>query len=315
MPQGGFLFGPPLFLATLMHQHDMPIKDFVRIEDYLLTSKLGVEQKMNDFVLYAFEELSEEAELSHRAYRQHYVEISLEVSAGCSFQIDHVDYPPAAKRLTVIAPHRLQTNVVQTHLPEKSSGFTMFFAADFLGAPTDHQQWYAAFGLSDPLRAPAIYLDDRRLGEIKHLFELIKYEQDHYGEQSREIIRHIVKIILEKTSMVSNPCSVPCHPIVAKFVHLCRQPLLGMHTVQQYACHLGVSPKYLTELVKTQTGQTALETIHQAKLSLAMGLLCQTSSSVKQVAYALGFEHPEYFNAFFRKMTGQTPGQFRKNST
>ncbi len=82
-------------------------------------------------------------------------------------------------------------------------------------------------------------------------------------------------------------------------------------TVQYFADALHCSPTYLSDMLRTLTGQTAQQHIHQALLEQAKLLLRTTSLSVKETAFRLGFDYPPYFSRLFKNKTGQTPAEFR----
>lgn len=293
------------------------IKDYKNIDDYLRTSKPGVEKKLNDFVVFNHEDFNHHALMSQSSYRHHFFELSLDIREGCSFQIDNFKFPLQGNRLMIISPNRLQTNIVHRDLRQKSKWFTIFFEVDFLSAHFNLSRFKSDFTFFAPNISPVFNLTDKQLHELSNLFNLIKYEQKEYGETNREVIRNLTNVIFEKAKAYQRSTQVkdekPTSSLVKEFLYLCNTSFLTLHAVKEYAHKLSVTPKHLTEIVKEQTGLTALETIHQMKVSYAKGLLTQTTMSVKQIAFELGFESPEYFTVFFKKITGVAPNQFRQN--
>lgn len=87
----------------------------------------------------------------------------------------------------------------------------------------------------------------------------------------------------------------------------------GLPTVQYFAEKLNLSPKYLSTMLKTLTGQTAQQFIHENLIELAKEQLSVTSLSVSEIAYRLGFEHSQSFNKLFKSKTSLTPLEFRKS--
>jgi hypothetical protein len=79
-----------------------------------------------------------------------------------------------------------------------------------------------------------------------------------------------------------------------------------------YAEKLNVHPNHLNAVVKRISGKTASKIIQQHLLNSSKSLLRQTTLSVKEIAYRMHFNEPTHFNAFFRKISGVTPQQFRE---
>ena len=87
----------------------------------------------------------------------------------------------------------------------------------------------------------------------------------------------------------------------------------GLPTVQYFAEQLNVSPKYLTNMLKALTGQTVQQIIHEKLVMKAKEKLSTTSLSVSEIAYELGFEHPQSFSKLFKSKTSFSPVEFRKS--
>jgi AraC family transcriptional regulator, transcriptional activator of pobA len=87
---------------------------------------------------------------------------------------------------------------------------------------------------------------------------------------------------------------------------------LRLRTAQDFAGSLAVHINYLNRSVKEVTGKPT--TVHIAKriAAEAKALLLYTDWSVSDIAYALGFEYPTYFNNYFKRITGTTPNSLRK---
>lgn len=86
----------------------------------------------------------------------------------------------------------------------------------------------------------------------------------------------------------------------------------GLPTVNEIANQVFLSPKYMSDLLKNETGYGAQDTIHHYILNLAKHRLLQSQDSVTQVGLSLGFEYSQYFSRMFKKHVGLTPSEFRK---
>ena len=85
----------------------------------------------------------------------------------------------------------------------------------------------------------------------------------------------------------------------------------GIPTVQYLADQLSMSAGYLSDMLRTVTGQNAQQLIHQKLIEKAKETLTASDLSVAEIAYHLGFEHPQSFSRLFKSKTAQSPLEFR----
>lgn len=85
----------------------------------------------------------------------------------------------------------------------------------------------------------------------------------------------------------------------------------GLPTVQFVAKKLNISGKYLGSLLKQLTGLSTQQHIHEKLIEKAKEKLSTSALSVSEIAYELGFEHPQSFSKLFKTKTNQTPLEFR----
>jgi len=136
---------------------------------------------------------------------------------------------------------------------------------------------------------------------ISHLETLLNYAERFYQRQfiTRKITNHQVLNRVEELLTI----------------YLNNEALLseGLPTVQYFAGALNISPKYLSSLLKQLTGQTMQQIIHEKLIEKAKEKLSTTQMSVSEIAYQLGFEHPQSFNKLFKSKTKQSPLDFRQS--
>lgn len=87
----------------------------------------------------------------------------------------------------------------------------------------------------------------------------------------------------------------------------------GLPTVQYIAERLNVSPNYLSGLLKVLTGQSTQQHLHDKLIAKAKERLSTTDLSVSEIAYELGFEHPQSFSKLFKTKTNFSPLEFRQS--
>lgn len=87
----------------------------------------------------------------------------------------------------------------------------------------------------------------------------------------------------------------------------------GLPTVQFISEKLNISPNYLSSLLKSLTGQSTQQHIHDKLISEAKQKLSTSNQSISEIAYELGFEHSQSFSKLFKGKTDFTPSQFRNS--
>ncbi len=85
----------------------------------------------------------------------------------------------------------------------------------------------------------------------------------------------------------------------------------GLPTALKCAEQVNLSPNYLSDLLRKETGKTTQEHIHDYLLEIAKDRLLGSDDSVKEIAHSLGFEYPQYFSTLFTKKVGLSPSAFR----
>ncbi len=87
----------------------------------------------------------------------------------------------------------------------------------------------------------------------------------------------------------------------------------GLPTVQLLSEKLNMSPQYMRGLLKSLTGQTTQQIIHEKLIAKAKERLSTTELTISEIAYELGFEHAQSFNKLFKAKTNISPLEFRNS--
>ena len=95
------------------------------------------------------------------------------------------------------------------------------------------------------------------------------------------------------------PIASPRHPI-------------RLRNANEFAGQLAVHTNHLNRALKESTGKTTTELISERLIREAKALLLHSNWNITEIGYGLGFDHASNFNIFFKKGSGQTPNQFRK---
>jgi AraC-like DNA-binding protein len=136
---------------------------------------------------------------------------------------------------------------------------------------------------------------------ISQIETLLNYSDRFYQRQfiTRKITNHQILDRLEK--------------ILADYFENDHLVTKGLPTVQYIADSLNVSPSYLSGLLKMLTGQSTQQHIHDKLIQKAKEKLSTTNLSVSEIAYELGFEHPQSFSKLFKTKTKLSPLEFRQS--
>lgn len=85
----------------------------------------------------------------------------------------------------------------------------------------------------------------------------------------------------------------------------------GIPSVKYFAEKVHLSPNYLSDLLKNETGKNVKDHVNSALIDEAKTRLLSSEDSVSEIAYQLGFNYPHYFTRMFKLHTGHTPNSYR----
>lgn len=209
-------------------------------------------------------------------------------------------------------------------VPSNLEGWMLFIHPDFLWntALAQKIKKYDYFGYATN---EALFLSDKEETVINELVKNIKTEyHSNIDKFSQDIIVSNLETLLNYAQRFYErqfiTRKITNHKTLDRFeeilaVYLNDDNLLsnGLPTVQYMADSLYISSKYLSSLLKQLTGQTAQQIIHEKLIAVAKAKLSTTELSVSEIAYQLGFEHPQSFNKLFKSKTNQSPLDFRQS--
>lgn len=89
----------------------------------------------------------------------------------------------------------------------------------------------------------------------------------------------------------------------------------GTLTVNRCAEAMNLSPNYFGDLIRKETGQSPKDYIQQKVMNIAKDMLWQSDKSISEIAYALGYQYPQYFTRAFKTFTGNTPMEYRQQTS
>jgi AraC-like DNA-binding protein len=204
----------------------------------------------------------------------------------------------------------------------KRSGWVIYIHPDFLWN-TPLAKVIKQYDFWDYSIREALFLSAKEETTINNIIEnIIQEYHNNIDKFSKKIIITQIESLLTYAERFYNRQFITRektnHQLVGKLAELLDQYFntheliaKGLPTVQYIADQLHLSPKYLSTLLSTVTGQSTQQYIHEKLIEVAKEKLSTTSLSVAEVAYQLGFKHAQSFNRLFKTKTNQSPLEFR----
>ena len=227
--------------------------------------------------------------------------------------------------MTFFSPEQvISVQLIEEDLNSNPSGLILAIHPDFLFGTTlaTNIKKYAFLNYSV---REALFLSEK---EEKTIFEILQNIKGEYQANLDQFSQHIIISQLELllnyaerfyqrqflTRKISN------HQLLDRLEILLEDYFKskgvfdkGLPTVQYISQQLNFSTDYLSTMLKSLTGQTTQQHIHNKLIEKAKVKLSTTNLSVSEIAHELGFEHPQSFNKLFKSKTNQTPLEFRNS--
>lgn len=209
-----------------------------------------------------------------------------------------------------LAPNQV-LRVEAEQITNERSGWILLIHPDFLWnttlAKTIHQYEYFDYAVNE-----ALFLSEKEENILNNIIQNIQQEYDaNIDKFSQNIIISQIETLLNYserfyqrqfiTRKVTNHKTLDrLEKVLADYFNNDELPAKGLPTVQYISEALNVSPGYLSGLLKVLTGQSTQQHIHNRLIEKAKEKLSTTDLSVSEIAYELGFEHPQSFSKLFK---------------
>jgi AraC-like DNA-binding protein len=224
--------------------------------------------------------------------------------------------------LICIAPKQILTMDSEIEKKEDMMGWGLFFHPDLVRGTTlgSKMKDYTFFSYET---AEALHLSEK---EKQILYDCIQKIENELDEN---IDNHSQNLIVSNIELLLNYCSryygrqfitrkLSNRDVVAQVEQIIRAYFSsgalkekGLPSVTYLAGEVNLSPNYMSDLLKKETGMNAKDRIHHFLIEEAKNTLLGSNKSVSEIAYELGFEYPQYFSKLFKQKTGNTPQEFR----
>lgn len=272
------------------------------------------------FDLIRLEDVQRRKDMDHSPFKLHLVQFYLVIliEAGAGYHtIDFKDYP--VRRGTLLTIRKDQIH--RFHQSDSLRGKMLLFTDEFLVSYLESLEVMKTFQLfNDVLSAPVIQPQAVQFEEIDRLTERISAEYfDLNDVHSLGIIRSELHILLTKLFRIKagHNHRISDRKYLEEFITL--QRLIEQHAferkkVMDYGSMMGLSTKTLNTITQSIIHKSAKAFIDEVSTKHIKRLLINTEDSVKEVAFASGFEETTNFYKYFKRHTGVTPEQFRAKS-
>ena len=169
------------------------------------------------------------------------------------------------------------------------------------------------------LREFHFHLEPDELEFLDHIHHLI-YINMRAEEHSPQVTLHLLSTFLwyvdylwSRHEEANRQSQTREQRLFSDFIQLVGRDAAQQHQVDYYASCLCLSPRYVSTLIKNVSGKAAKEWIDDAIIIRAKIALRHTDKSIAQIADDIYFPNPSFFCKFFKRLTGKTPLEYRKN--
>jgi AraC-type DNA-binding domain-containing proteins len=171
----------------------------------------------------------------------------------------------------------------------------------------------------------ALYLSDKEKTIILSIFGIIDEElNSRIDDFSQDVMIAQIELLLNYCNRfykrqfitrkaINNDLLQNLEEILDTYFNNEESMMKGIPTVQYLSEHLHISPSYLSDMLRSLTGQNAQQHIHNKLVEIAKEKLSTSNLSVSEIAYQLGFEFPQSFSRLFKTKTKLSPLEFRQS--
>lgn len=248
----------------------------------------------------------------------------LKETKGCVINYGKTKYDFDGQTIVSIAPDQVVGYESVAGVPKKAKG--ILFHPDFLHGTSLERKMkdYTFFSYASN---EALHLSEDERKIIADCMAIVRKElQNPIDRHTKGLITTNIELILDYCLRFYERQFVTRQDLnlgaIAKFEKLVDEYIAsgkteteGLPTVKYFADKVFLSPNYFGDMVKAETGKTAQEYIAVRLFSYAKRQLASPELSVKEVAASLGFFYPQHFVRFFKKHSGMTPSEYRRQQS
>ena len=254
------------------------------------------------------------------ALRFNFYGIFLKQNKDCILKYGRKYYDFQEGTLVFVGPDQIvQIENGDDYIP---SGHALLFHPDLL-LRTNLGSIISKYSFFSYELSEALHLSQRERQIVIDCMEKIRFELE------RDIDKHSKELIVSNIELFLRYCSrfydrqfitrdVANNSVVHQFEKSLHNYLysgkaseLGCPTVSYFAQEQFLSANYFGDLIKKETGKSALEFIQTKLIEVAKERIFDPTKSVSEIAYELGFKHPQHFSRLFKNKVGYSPNEYR----
>jgi AraC family transcriptional regulator, transcriptional activator of pobA len=224
-----------------------------------------------------------------------------------SLEVNLQEFEISDQTVYCVLPSQLR----RLHVTGKMEGYYISLSADFLYLAETTLSFSLLSEQSQPLQ---IRIDEDTQNEVEEILIKMRKEFVNYYSFRLEILKGLFSIFLLYTSR-KFPYTVTFTKdaeLLRRFMQLLREHFITKKMVTDYADALHITPSYLNQVVKKISGYTASHHIQQCLIMEAKKQAIHSNRSMKEIAYALGFNDMAHFSKFFKNNSGVNFTNFKK---
>ena len=226
--------------------------------------------------------------------------------------------------MSFVAPGQVIKLVIEKDSLSEQSGWMLLVHPDFLWN-TPLAKTIKNYGYFDYSVNEALHLSEKEEAIIIGIMQNIEQEyRSNIDNFSQNVMISQIELLLNYSNRfynrqfitrrkASDDLLMKLEDLLNDYFDRQNETQSGLPTVKYLSENLNVSPNYLSDTLRTLTGQNAQQHIHNKLIEKAKEALSTTSLSVSEIAYRLGFEHPQSFNKLFKNKTQLSPLKFRNS--
>ena len=190
----------------------------------------------------------------------------------------------------------------------------IFFKSQFFLHNQANVFFLSQYEFFDNSEMHVFHLEKKNKVKFEQIFSLLRQSIEHNNDNQPSILRAYLYILIYELDVIKqiNINGSKQNPLFEKFKEILFKDFLSQRSVQYYADILNVTRKYLSEVIKNNSGKTASDWIEEVVILEAKILLQNKDLTINQISDTLNFPNQSGFGRFFKKCEGISPLEYRR---